>query len=346
MFSCEESLEVDDEWQEFILNGKLSSDNDLESVNLSNQLNEIPKCSDIYISTKTKIVYLNTEIDLDKIFWKLPIIEYHTPQEGIVKKQMKFNFLNKEELNKFEILSKDIKDLDVQVISKIDNPEGRIKFKDIRKVSIGICQKDIISFRTKKRSAFYNCFVIILRIFDDTKYKEVHVKVFNTGKLEIPGIREDKLLFKTLDYLIDLFGKMGIKNLSFDKNKCETVLINSNFNCGYFLNRDKLLDILIKKYKIECVFDACQYPGIQCKYNYIDETSEDKKEYRLSFMVFRTGSILIVGRCGEDILFKIYDILKNILETEYLNIYCNSYENQKSLIKEKKVKKKTILISD
>ena len=27
---------------------------------------EMPKCSDIYISTQTKIVYLNTNIDLNK----------------------------------------------------------------------------------------------------------------------------------------------------------------------------------------------------------------------------------------------------------------------------------------
>ena len=56
-------------------------------------------------------------------------------------------------------------------------------------------------------------------------------------------------------------------DISYDLSKCETVLINSNFNCGFYLNRDKLLDILKYKYKIDCIFDACQYPGIQCKYN-------------------------------------------------------------------------------
>lgn len=344
MHSLEESFEIDDEWQEFITNGKLSNENDLNNLKLENT--EIPKCSDIYISTKTKIVYLNCSINLEEIFWKIPIIDYHEPKEGIVKKQMKFNFINKEQVNNFEIASKDLKNLDVQIISKIDNPEGRIKFKDIRKVSIGICQKDIVSFRTKKRSAFYNCFVIIVRVFEEDKYKEVHVKVFNTGKLEIPGIREDKLLLKTLDYIVKILNNLGMKNVKYDKNNCETVLINSNFNCGYYLNRDKLLDILSKKYKIDCIFDACQYPGIQCKYNYIDTEGEKNKEYRLSFMVFRTGSILIVGRCGEDILFKIYDILKNILETEYLEIYCNNNENNKTISKEKKIKKKIILITN
>ena len=146
MFSFEESFEIDDEWQEFIMNGKLSNENYL--TNNNSEIKEIPKCTDIYISTKTKIVYLNKSIDLDNVFWKINIMDYHEPKEGIVKKQMKFNFINKDEVNKFEVACKDFENLDVQIISKIDNPEGRIKFKDIRKVSIGICQKDIISFRT------------------------------------------------------------------------------------------------------------------------------------------------------------------------------------------------------
>ena len=37
------------------------------------QENKSPKCSDIYISTKTKIGYLNSKIDLYDIFWKIPV---------------------------------------------------------------------------------------------------------------------------------------------------------------------------------------------------------------------------------------------------------------------------------
>ena len=40
----------------------------------------VPKCSDIYISTKTKIAYLNQKIDLNEIFWKIQILLYHEPK--------------------------------------------------------------------------------------------------------------------------------------------------------------------------------------------------------------------------------------------------------------------------
>ena len=121
-----------------------------------------PKCSLLYISTKTKICYLNKSIDLKKVFWEIPIIPYHFPQIGVVKKQMKFNSTTIEELNLISMKIKDYEYVDNYVISQIINPEGRIKFKDIRKISIGLCKKDIISYRCKKKSAFYNCFVVII----------------------------------------------------------------------------------------------------------------------------------------------------------------------------------------
>ena len=42
--------------------------------------------------------------------------------------------------------------------------------------------------------------------------------------------------------------------------------------------------------------------------------------YEVSFMIFRTGSILIVGKCNEDILITIYRFICNILESEYSSI--------------------------
>ena len=35
-----------------------------------------PKCNALYISTKTKICYLNKPIDLKTVFWQIPVIPY------------------------------------------------------------------------------------------------------------------------------------------------------------------------------------------------------------------------------------------------------------------------------
>ena len=185
-------IDCDDAWEAFM------EGDYIESLDLNKKEyledGKIPKCSDIYISTKTKISYLDKEIDLKSVFWKIPTISYCLPENGVIKKQIKYNFKNKEEVEDIEEIILNEKMVDQQVISKIDNPDGKVKFKDVRKISIGVCKRDILSYRSKKKSAFYNCFVLILRIKYNNEFRECHVKVFNTGKLELPGIQSDELL--------------------------------------------------------------------------------------------------------------------------------------------------------
>lgn len=326
-------IDIDDAWDNFIEDGEINT----ELSNLENVDTFIPKVTDIYISTKTKIAYLNTPINLDEVFWKIKLIDYFNPQCGVVKKQMKFNFLDKNHLAEIQEKVAKEKNVDQHIINQIDNPAGRIKFKDIRKISIGICNKDIISYRQKKKSAFYNCFVVILRINFEEKFKEIHVKVFNTGKLEIPGIRCQSLFDKVIDLLLSILRPI-VNNSKLDchRDTCETVLINSNFNCGFYINRELLVDILKYEYKLNCTYDACQYPGIQCKYNY----SGDQNEYKISFMIFRTGSVLVVGKCDEFVLNKVYEYIKNVLLTEYSRIFVRNTDIDKSSIPIKRKLKK------
>ena len=246
---------------------------------------------------------------------------------------MKFNSTTQEEVDFIqEKLTKEHY-FEENIITHIDNPAGRIKFKDIRKVSIGISKKDIMSYRCKKRSAFYNCFVIILRMKIDKTFKEFHVKVFNTGKLEIPGIQNETTFQLILSEVITTLQPHIEPKLAYKLDSEMTVLINSNFNCGFFINREALYDILKFKYNIQAIYDPCSYPGIQCKFYYNPDvgiqngcqiSEENKHLYKnikqVSFMIFRTGSVLIVGKCDENVLMIIYDFLKIILNNEFKNI--------------------------
>jgi hypothetical protein len=377
MNNSKQSKLIDDEWNDFIASSNNFDDGDSdedfddslnkniivtedENIN-SNNIN----VSDIYISTKTIIAYLNVEIDLNMIFWKIPIIPYSQPKNGVIKKQMKFNSLTEEDFNKIKENLKNEKYYEEFVITNINNPNGRVKFKDIRKISIGISKKDLVSYRRKKKSAFYNCFVLILRIFMDNTYKEYHVKVFNTGKLEIPGIQTDFAFNAILNMIIDILQPYYEKKLEYDTNSMETVLINSNFNCGFYINREVLFEVLNTKYHIQCIYDPCSYPGIQCKFYYNPDigiqtgsqiSKENKNLYKnvceVSFMIFRTGSVLIVGKCDEKILMIIYEFLKDLLVKEFNLIgqkfyYDMNSVNEKNVekIKKRKVMKKTILLT-
>jgi len=359
-------LAVDDAWLNFINDSEeLEVDNNSEKKESKNNLkNDIPKCSDIYISTQTKIAYLNQPVNLNEIFWNIPVINYQDNVEGVIKKQMKINCLTKNETEKLEDKLKNAKGVVItDIIQKIDNPHARkVKYKDVRKINIGLCKKDLISYRTKRKGAFYNCFVLIMRLKNNNVYKESHVKIFNTGKLEIPGIQESSYLNKILDALVICLQPYFKTTLSWNVNDVETVLINSNFTCNYYIDRDILSQILKYDYNLHVVYDPCSYPGIQCKFYYNKDNllnngicncekkctkkgsgKGENQCLEISFMIFRTGSVLIVGHCDEYILNKIYIFLKEILIKECPKIKIASTE-KKVKSKVKKIWKKTMLI--
>ena len=327
----------------------------------------MPKCDDLYISTKTKVLFLNQEIDIATIFWKLPVIEYWQPQQGIVKKQMKIVSKTPEEYDEYKQKLIGIPYYIEHIIKQINNPAARrIKFKDERKITIGLSKKDIMNCRGKVKNAFYNCFALILRFKYESAFKEIHVKIFNTGKMEIPGIVNNQLLDIVKQIVLELISPHIEIPVAFVENgKHDNVLINSNFNCGFYINRDKLhLLLRSKKYGIESAFDPCSYPGIKCKYYFNNEVGLDlekqdgkviledramkmsqltdsKKYTEVSFMIFRTGSCLIVGNCSEIVLMFVFDFIKSVLSNEYENIYIEN-DGSGVKIKKTKIRKKSV----
>ena len=220
-----------------------------------------------------------------------------------------------------------------------------------------------MSYRCKKKSAFYNCFVLILRMKVEAVFKEFHVKVFNTGKLEIHGVQSESNFQMILIQILETLQPYMEEKLDYKDDSDETVLINSNFNCGYFINRETLYDILKMKYNIQAIYDPCSYPGIQCKFYYNPDigiqngcqiSEENKHLYKnikeVSFMIFRTGSVLIVGKCDESILMQIYEFLKIILSNEFKSICQKNIKNEIETIgtnikdKKKKIRRKNIII--
>ena len=192
-------------------------------------------------------------------------------------------------------------------------------------------------------------------------FKEFHVKVFNTGKLEIPGVQSESTFQLLLLQVIETLQPFVKKKLDYKPDSEQTVLINSNFNCGFFINREELYDILKFKYNIQSIYDPCSYPGIQCKFYYNPDieiqsgsqiSEENKATYQniseVSFMIFRTGSVLIVGKCHENVLMIIYEFLKNILHNEFKGICQKNIkpiENTNVKDKKKKIRKKNITVN-
>ena len=75
------------------------------------------------------------------------------------------------------------------------------------------------------------------------------------------------------------------------------------------------------------------------------KTTDFKENWsQISFMIFRTGSVLIVGNCDKNILNIIYNYLKKILFEEYTEV-CIENNNTKKKKSVKKIRKKTVLFT-
>ncbi len=323
-----------------------------------------PAASDIHISTKTKIAFLSAPIALEPVFWAIPVQPYFLQSEGVVKKQMKFNTFSAEHTDKVRQLMMREQYYEELVISHTEHPPNhaaavvsaadtastklahphRVPYRDVRKISIGLCKKDVLNTRSKKKSAFYNCFVLILRVRGDVgTFREFHVKVFNTGKLEIPGIQCEHMFERVMSEILRTLRPHVGDDLCFRAGGTETVLINSNFSCNYFINRDKLYELLHHTFGIQAMYDPCSYPGVQCKFHYYPHLPLDQQTGRVlsatattaaataatmkdttpvksvvvSFMVFRTGSVLVVGHCDETVIQCIYQFLCRLFREQY-----------------------------
>lgn len=383
-----------------------------------------PKCEELTISTKTKVLHLNAAIDIESVFWEMPVMKYWLPQTGVLKKTIKLVCLSRDRVCEIQTKLEELRRaqggnsrntsslLKEEIIRQIDVPERQrpqphmrkfgqpyyvaaaaaaaaatmtlpAHFKDERKISVGISKKDILAARWKKSKVFYNCLALVVRVLYRGSFREVHVKVFNTGKMEIPGVFNDELLELAREMVLsallpcarfcsphkpilsnsggdgdggpaedddeeedELFGfklqytKDGSNEDDFDQN----VLINSNFNCGFFIHREKLLNVLRgAKYNLDCSFDPCIYPGVKCKFYFNHEVGFDKERQRgvidssdwnlkmksilgskkyseVTIMLFRTGSGLIGANCTEKIIRFVFDFIAQILHDEYANI--------------------------
>lgn len=399
-------MSIDLEWSSFLAN---CDNDDSESIVSLEEKKDTPiqreydetLCEDLYISTQTKIFFLNVQLlDVSKIFWLLPTISYSEATNGIIKKQIRVICNTREEFEIYEKKRNDQLYYTEKIMKQIDNPNARkIKFKDVRKLTVGISKKDIMNCHGKNKNAFINCFAVILRVKHKNVFHEIHVKVFNTGRMAIPGIVDDELSEKTQKLILDLLqphfdydlklmseeespevsrfvkGKRNRDTNKKEKSYYETVkaksnvLINSNFNCGYYIQQDRLKTILREKYKLDPTYDPSMYPGVKCKFYYNNNLSLDlsvqtgcleksdqsvtmneldelvmNKYTKVSFMIFRTGNCLIVGNCTKPILKMVYEFVKKILVEEYDEL-CAEAETPVVKVKKNKIRKRTFEVT-
>jgi hypothetical protein len=216
--------------------------------------------------------------------------------------------------------------------------------EEVYKVAVGMHEK---TFRgTESSHAFNNCMVLVLRVPLDGdgevipppageacwrfhRWHEFHVKIFNTGDIDVPGIKSEAMYRAVSGRVVALLGRVGA-----DADLAtRTVLTNSDFKCGFEINRAALHDVLRARYDVDCTYDpCCGHPGVTCKFLYDDAlppeaqttsrrgpgspASAPATARTLTVMIFRTGSILINGGGDRAVFTTLHEMILAILTLE------------------------------
>lgn len=145
---------------------------------------------------------------------------------------------------------------------------------------------------TKKKRNFYNQVTIIV---NDGNNNKMNVKLFKNGSIQMTGCKKISSVIWGLSQLFEVLSNgvgdkhyaepyifLDIKNI----RDFKIVMINSNFDIGIRINREKLFEILTRD-KIECTYDSSRHAAVNIRY--------DNGNNKSSIFVFDKGSIIITG---------------------------------------------------
>jgi hypothetical protein len=214
--------------------------------------------------------------------------------------------------------------------------EGILKFEHRDQV-IGQSHRDALTKRKISSKCFFNQSTLVVRRKHPTApgWKEVNLKLFANGSVQMTGIASEEFGVETLNWLITEVAKLdrspwGGKPSVVNFNK---QLINSDFSVGCHLRRDKLHEIITRQYSIFSILESTIYQGVNTKYYYNESGDKTKpgqcscKEFcqgqgngegegqckRITISFFQTGNIIITGARHMKQINEAYEFVKKFL---------------------------------
>jgi TATA-box binding protein (TBP) (component of TFIID and TFIIIB) len=217
--------------------------------------------------------------------------------------------------------------------------EGILKMEHEKNV-IGFSSRDAFSKRGVSDKTFFNQSTIVLRKAinkEKTQFKEVNIKLFGNGGIQMTGIPAEDFARETLIWLLEELKKVrpNIFASPPELQKFKVQLINSDYQVAYPINRTVLHNLLSRKYKLFSTFESTIYQGVNTKYYYNDKHPDKNTPgiclcdrrckgqgtgsgpgecKRITMSVFQTGKIIVTGGRYLFQLEEAYNFLNKVLQ--------------------------------
>lgn len=174
--------------------------------------------------------------------------------------------------------------------------------------------------KKENKSRFYNQSTLHLFI-----NKLINIKLFNNGKIQLTGIKKEDDILPAIQLLIIELSNKQIISKDTIIEYYDIVMINSDFDIGYKLNREMLYRHILSM-GIFCTYEPCTYPGVNIKYyvnnknngicncsNRCNGKGKDDQCKKVTVAVFKSGKIIITGAQTLDQVKEVHTFIKNLL---------------------------------
>jgi len=186
--------------------------------------------------------------------------------------------------------------------------------------------------KKQKKNFFYN--QVTVHVMDT---KRVNTKIFNNGRIQMTGIKTEEQGKRVMNILLKEFINISQdkKDQIFDNHNIEldeyieTVLINTDFDINYQVDREVLHRFIVDKGYYSS-YEPCTYPGVNIKYydnvnynNYgicncekpCNGKGKGSSCKRITIAVFNSGKIIITGGRNKSNIITAYNFITNILNS-------------------------------
>jgi TATA-box binding protein (TBP) (component of TFIID and TFIIIB) len=224
-----------------------------------------------------------------------------------------------------------------------EEQKAKQKAKAQEKIVIGTCSRDELTKRKKSKNIFFNQSTLVVRRQYQTTpagipvYKEVNIKLFKNGGIQMTGIPSDTFAQETLAWLAKELSNFSQPVLEGEAkpHRYSIQLINSDYQINGNINREKLHEILVSEYNLFSSFESTIYQGCDTKYFYNEAAPPDAVEgicpcgdtlcqgngdgtslgqcKEITISPFHTGSVIITGARKFAQIEKAYVFINKIL---------------------------------
>ena len=176
--------------------------------------------------------------------------------------------------------------------------EGILKFEH-KKVVVGACHKDLFTNRKATNKSFFNQDTLILRRRFGQGWKEVNMKLFGNGGIQMTGVPSQEFATDSVSWLLELIKRLPQSPFAITNTtatvatgtpvtattaatgtpvantavvpavtKISVPLINTDYSLSHDIQQDNLHRIFIEEYNLFSMLEKTIYQGVNTKYFY------------------------------------------------------------------------------